>query len=186
VVRRNGAWRRTVRRSSNALRGRPDTRGPTMSTLEPSDPVSAGARAAGLLEEACRSTPEVAGSLQLTVVRDLALDIKRELDALARFAGEDATAPDVLTEAALRCADLANLAACNAPELPPDAAPRAATAARLAAGAVHDLRSLVEPNSRDLNEEHAENLSRDVRSAAWRAEFAVRLVDRFRDGESSS
>jgi hypothetical protein len=149
----------------------------------PSDPVSAGARAAGLLEEACR--PETAGSLRLAVVRDLALDIKWELDALARSAGEDA-APDLLTEAALRCADLANLAACNVPELPPDAAPRAATAARLAAGAVHDLRSLVETDSRDLNDEHAENLSRDVRSAAWRAEFAVRLVDGFLDGESSS
>jgi hypothetical protein len=151
---------------------------------ELSDPVSAGARAAGLLEEACRS--EAAGSLRLAVVRDLALDIKRELDALARSAGEDASAPDLLTEAALRCADLANLAACNVPELPPDAAPRAATAARLAAGAVRDLRSLMETDSRDLNEEHAENLSRDVRSAAWRAEFALRLVDGFLNEESSS
>jgi hypothetical protein len=155
-----------------------------MSAPEPSDPVSAGARAAGLLEEACR--PEAAGSLRLAVVRDLALDIKRELDALARSAGEDAAAPDLLTEAALRCADLANLAACNIPELPPDAAQRAVTAARLAAGAVHDLRSLVETNSRDLNEEHTENLLRDVRSAAWRAEFALRLVDGFLDAESSS
>jgi hypothetical protein len=160
---------------------------PAVSAPEPSDPVSAGAHAAGLLEEACRSTPGSAGSLRLAVVRDLALDIKRELDALARSAGEEvAAAPDLLTEAALRCADLANLAACNVPELPPDAAPRAATAARLAAGAVHDLRSLIETDSGDLDEEHAENLLRDVRSAAWRAEFAVRLVDGFLDGESSS
>ena len=151
---------------------------------EPSDPVSAGARAAGLLEEACRS--EAAGSLRLAVVRDLALDIKRELEALTGPAEEAAAAPDVLAEAALRCADLANLAACNVPGLPPDGAPRAATAARLAAGAVRDLRSLIKTDSRDLNEEHAENLSRDVRSAVWRAEFALRLVDGFLDEESSS
>jgi hypothetical protein len=139
----------------------------------PEDPVSAGARAAGLLEEACRS--ESADSLRFAVVRDLALDIERGLDALAR--SEDAAEPDLLAEAALRCADLANLAACNAPELPPDEAPRAIAAARLAAGAVRDLRPLVEAGSGDLEAEHAGNLIRDVRSAAWRAEFAARLVD---------
>jgi hypothetical protein len=181
-VGRNGAWRKTVRRSSNTARGQPDARSPTMSAPEPSDPVSAGAEAAGLLEEACRSTPEAAGSLQLAVVRGLALDIERELDALARSAGEDAAAPDLLTEAALLCADLANLAACNVPELPPDAAPRAAAAARLAAGAVRTLRPLIETGSGNLDREHAANLLRDVRGAAWRAEFAARLVD----GESSS
>lgn len=141
----------------------------------PADSVSAGARAAGLLEEACRSASESADSLRFAVVRDLALDIERGLEVLVRSG--DASAPDLLAEAALRCADLANLAACNAPELPPDQAPQAVAAARLAAGAVRDLRPLVEAGSGDLDAEHAGNLIRDVRSAAWRAEFAARLVD---------
>jgi hypothetical protein len=183
TVRRNGAWRTTFRRSSNALRGRPDPRGPTMSTLEPSDPVSAGVRAAGLLEEACRATPvSAAASLRLGVVRDLAQDTGRQLDVLAR---EDA-APDILTEAALHCADLANLSACNAPGLPPDAAPLAAAAARLAAGAVRALRPLIETSSGNLDEDHAGNLLKDVRAATWRAEFADRLVDESLGGGSLS
>jgi hypothetical protein len=154
-----------------------------MSTPEPSDPVSAGVRAAGLLEEACRATPESANSLRLGVVRDLAQDTGRQLDVLAR---EDA-APDDLTEAALRCADLANLSACNAPELPPDAAPLAAAAARLAAGAVRALRPLIETSSANLlDEEHAGNLLRDVRAAMWRAEFADRLIDESLGGGSLS
>jgi hypothetical protein len=140
------------------------------------DPVSAGARAAELLEEACWSALEPANSLQLEVVRDLAADIRRQLDALAGLAREDA-APDILAEAALRCADLANLAACNASKLPPERAPRALAAALLAAGAVRDLRSLVEASSGDPEAEHMENVLRDVRSAAWRAEFAGRLAD---------
>jgi hypothetical protein len=139
----------------------------------PADPVSAGVRAAGILEEACR--PQSADSLRFAVVRDLALDLERGLEALAR--SDDAAAPDLLAEATLRCADLANLAACSAPELPPDAAARAMAAARLAAGAVRDLRPMVEAGSEDLDAEHAGNLLRDVRSAAWRAEFAVRLLD---------
>jgi len=36
---------------------------------------------------------------------------------------------------------------------------------------------MVEAGSEDLDAEHAGNLLRDVRSAAWRAEFAVRLLD---------
>jgi hypothetical protein len=144
-----------------------------VSAPEPPDPISAGARAARLLEEACR--PAAANSLQLEIVRDLALDIGLELEALVGLAREN-DAPDVLTEAALQCADLANLAACNAPELPPAAASRAAAAARLAAGAVRDLRSLVEAG--DPDEEYPANLLRDLRSAAWRAEFAASLVER--------
>ena len=148
----------------------------------PPDPVSAGARAAELLEEACRSSEGFANSsLQLEVVRDLALDLRRQLGTLAGLAREDAP-PEILVEAALRCADLANLAACNASKLPPGRAPRALAAARLAAGAVRDLRSLVEANGGDPDEEHAGNLLRDVRSAAWRAEFAGRQADGFADG----
>jgi hypothetical protein len=139
----------------------------------PPDPVSAGIRAAKLLEEACRPTVGSANSLQLEVVRDLAQDIGQQLDVLA---GLD-NAPDVLAEAALRCADLANLAACNVSELPSQEAPRAIEAARLAAGAVRDLRSLAEAESGDPDEEHVGNLLRDVRGAAWRAEFAARQVE---------
>jgi hypothetical protein len=51
-------------------------------------------------------------------------------------------------------------------------------AARVAAGAVRDLRSLVETDSgAQRDEEHAANLLRDVRGAAWRAEFAARQVE---------
>jgi hypothetical protein len=140
--------------------------------------VSDGVRAAALLEEACRSSE----AARLEIVRDLAQDIGRQLDALADLEA----APDVLAEAAICCADLANLAACNAPDLPPDAARQAAAAARLAAGAVVDsLGPTVETASEDLDEEHAGNLLRDVRSAAWRARFAARLVEGFPEDRSA-
>jgi hypothetical protein len=143
-----------------------------MNAPDTSDPVSAGARAANLLEEACRSTD----APRFEVVRELALDIRRQLDALAGLAGKEVT-PDVLVEAALCCADLANLAACNAPDLPPDAAQRAVEAARLGAGAVETLVPKVEARSGDPGTAHAGNLLRDARSAAWRAGFAARLVE---------
>jgi len=147
-----------------------------MNAPEIPDPVSTGARAATLLEAACRLAPGSANARQLEVVRVLALDIGRQLDALADLTRKDVT-PDVLTEAALCCADLANLAACNAQDLPPDAAPHAAEAARLAAAAVGALGPMVEAVSGDPGTEHAGNLLRDMRSAAWRAGFAARLVE---------
>ena len=146
----------------------------------PPDPVFAGARAAELLEEACRPSEGAEKSLQLEVVRDLALDLRRQLGALTGLAREGA-APDVLAEAALRCADLANLAACNVSKLPPERAPRAFAAARLAAGAVRDLHSLVDSGEPDG--EHLENVLRDVRSAAWRAEVAARQGGGLADGD---
>ena len=138
-----------------------------MKAPEPSVPVSSGARAASLLAEACSSTE----APRFEVVRELALDIGRQLDALAGLAREE-DSPDVLAEAAICCADLANLAACNAPDLPICAAPRAVEAARLAAGAVDALSPMVEDGSGA-----SEHLLRDVRSAAWRAGFAARLVE---------
>ena len=147
---------------------------------ETSDPISDGVRAAALFKEACRSAQGSAqGSPEaprIEVVRELALDLGRQLDALSDLAREDAT-PDVLAEAAICCADLANLAACNAPDLPPDAAPRVTEAARLAAGAVGALAPIVESRSEDLDARHAENLLRDVRSAGWRATFAARIAE---------
>jgi hypothetical protein len=147
-----------------------------MKAPEIPDPVSAGARAANLLEEACRQATGSANAPQLEVVRELALDIQRQLGALAGLAREEVT-PDILAEAALCCADLANLAACNTPDLPPDRAPHAAEAARLAAGAVEALGPMIEAGSGDPGTEHAGNLLRDVRSAVWRAGFATRLVE---------
>ena len=135
--------------------------------------ISTGARAADLLRDACRTTPDQS-SLQLEVVRDLALDIRRQLDASAKFIGEDACAVDLLVEATLLCADLATLAACNARELRPGAGP---TVVHLASGTARALRLLVEAGSEDLREEHAENSLRDVRGAEWRVDLAVRQLD---------
>ena len=143
---------------------------------ETSDPISDGVLAAALFKEACRSAQGSPEAPRIEVVRELALDLGRQLDALSGLAREDAT-PDVLAEAAICCADLANLAACNAPDLPPDAAPRVTEAARLAAGAVGALAPIVESRSEDLDARHAENLLRDVRSAGWRATFAARIAE---------
>ena len=143
---------------------------------ETSGPISDGVRAAALLEEACRSAQGSLKAQRIEVVRELALDLGRQLDALSDLAREDAT-PDVLTEAAISCADLANLAACNAPDLPPDAALRVTEAARLAAYAAGALAPIVESGSRNLDVRHAENLLRDVRSAGWRATFAARITE---------
>jgi hypothetical protein len=138
---------------------------------ESSGPISDGLRAATLLEEACRTAPP--NLARIEVVRGLAADLRQQLAALSELGD---TAPDVLAEAAICCADLANLAACNAPDLPSGAAPRANEAALLAAGAVEALGSMVEAGSAGLEAEHAENLLRDARSARWRAEFAARLA----------
>jgi hypothetical protein len=116
-------------------------------------------------------------------VRELAIDLGRQLDALSALVRDDAT-PDALAEAATCCADLANLAACNAPDLPPGTAPQAASAARLAAGTVDTLGPMVEAGSETLIGDHAENLLRDARSAEWRAGFAVRLVEDFPENDS--
>jgi ABC-type hemin transport system ATPase subunit len=132
-------------------------------------PADAGALAAGLLVDACR--PHSEDSLRLEVVRDLALDLGHRLETLA---GEDFA--DSLIEAALACADLATLAACNLPALPDGEKPLAAAAVHLAAGATRALISLVESETGTLDEAHAENTLRDARSASWRADLAVRQL----------
>jgi hypothetical protein len=139
-----------------------------------SGPISDGTRAAALLEEACRPAPGPPNAPRIEVVRELARDLGRQLGTLSDLAGEDTT-PDVLAEAAICCADLANLAACNAPDLPPDAEPYEAT--RLAAGAVAALVPMIEAGNTELGAGHAENLLRDARSAGWRAKFAARLAE---------
>ena len=135
-------------------------------------PADAGALAAGLLVDACR--PHSEDSLRLEVVRDLALDLGHRLEILA---GE-ASSTDSLIEAALACADLATLAACNLPALPDGEQPLAAAATHLAAGATRALIPLVESEAGTLNEAHAENTLRDARSVGWRADLAVRQLVR--------
>ena len=134
-------------------------------------PADAGALAAGLLVDACG--PQAENSLRLEVVKDLALDLGRRLEVLA---GEDFAA-DSLVEAALACADLATLAACNVPTLPDSDRPLATEAAHLAVGATRALIPLIQSKAGTLDEVHAENMLRDARSAGWRADLAVRQVE---------
>jgi len=163
----------------------PERSSPTPGALdEHRSLLDAGARAAGLLLDACRAAPDQ-GSLRLEVVGDLALDIRRQLEVLAGSLGKDASSGDLsvdlLVEAALRCADLANLAACNAGELQPGAG---ATVVHLAAGVARALRVLVEAAGAGLREEHAENSLMDVWGAGWRVDLAVRQLDGLSGGET--
>jgi hypothetical protein len=133
-------------------------------------PADAGALAAGLLVDACQ--PHSEDSLRLEVVRDLAQDLGSRLEVLA---GEDFAA-DSLVEAALACADLATLAACNLPAIPDRERSIATAAVHLAAGAARALIPLVESEAETLKEPYAENTLRDARSAGWRADLAVRQI----------
>ena len=135
-------------------------------------PADAGALAAGLLAESCLTDSD--GSPNLDVVRDLALDLERKLDALSRPEDQQ---PDSLVEAALACADLATLASCNLSGLPEDGEPLAAAAVHLSAGAARALAVLVEAETGILDEAHAENTRRDARGALWRADLAVRQIE---------
>ncbi|HKH58000.1 MAG TPA: hypothetical protein VKA20_05650 [Rubrobacter sp.] len=134
-------------------------------------PAEAGALAAGLLADACR--PHAERSLRLEVVRDLALDLGRRLEALA---AEDGAA-DSLVEAALACADLATLAACNLTALPDGDRPIATAAVHLAAGTTLALIPLVEAEAVTLEEPRAKNLLRDARSARWRSDLARNQIE---------
>ena len=125
-----------------------------------------------MLEDAC-----AAGSgepLRLEVARTLARDLAEELEALAVLDHATAT-----VEGALRAADVANLAACIAPELLETAATRAAAAAYLAAGAARALGILADTAVGDAHGEYEQNLSKDARGAVWRAQLAARQVDEF-------
>jgi len=129
-------------------------------------PATAGALAADLLAEACRSHSET--SLRLEVVGDLARDLGRRLEVLAD--------EGPLVEAALACADLATLAACNIPIIPDGDRPRAVAALHLAAGATRALIPLVESEAAALDETSSGNTLRDAQSAGWRADLAVRQL----------
>ena len=132
-------------------------------------PAEAGTLAAGLLVDACRPYPD--NPLHLDVVREMALDLERRLELLA----DSAEDPDSLIEAALACADLATLAACNLPVVSDK--PLATASVHLAAGASRALISLAESKTLALEESHAENTLRDARSAGWRADLAIRQIE---------
>ena len=134
-------------------------------------PADAAVLAAGLLVDACQ--PHSENSLRLEVVGDLALDLGSRLEVLA---GEDFAA-DSLVEAALACADLATLAACNLPAIPDGERSIATAAIHLAAGATRAPIPLVEAQAGTLEEAYTENTLRDARSAGRRADLAVKQIE---------
>ena len=143
--------------------------------LENRTPAGFGALAAALLAESCHTTRGENPSLG--IVCDLALDLERRLAALSRSDSGAGEPPDSLIEAALACADLATLAACNRSALPKTGEPLAVAATHLAAGAARALVALAESRAGALDLTHAENVLRDARGARWRTDLAVRQVD---------
>ena len=132
--------------------------------------ASSGVLAADLLVEACRTGPEE--GLLLETVSGLASDLGRRLASLAD--APDTGSSDSMIEAALACADLATLAVCNVPGLPEENRALGAAATHLAAGSTHALLALVENGNPE--DAHAESISRDARSAGWKADLAVRQL----------
>ena len=136
--------------------------------------ASAAAEAARLLEEAWASASD---PLRAEVIRELARSLGDELGALAGHASR--TSPDARFEAALRAADVANLAASSLADLSDEDVSRAVAAACLAAGAARALVALAEAEASQLDGDHARYALKDAGSAAWRARFAVRQTDEF-------
>ena len=138
--------------------------------------IESGSLAAELLESVCESALEFGDSLQLEVVRDLAADLKSSLEAMSQPDYRDVPAPELLVEAALHCADLANLAVCNVSYLPKDYRLRAIAAVHLATGATRALGVLAaEASGSEIPD--ADNILRDIRSAEWRVDLAVRQAE---------
>ena len=131
------------------------------------DAASVGALAAGLLAEACGDGDD----LHASTVRGLAEDLGRALRPLS-----GAGTADALVGAALACADLATLAACNAAVLPVRTGPSALAAAHLAAGAARALAALGEAELGATDNAYAGNALRDLTSAGWKADLAVRQI----------
>lgn len=97
-------------------------------------------------------------------MRDLAHDLKQGLASLSGT-------PDSAVEAALLCADLATLAACNAATLPDRSGAVAAT--HLAAGTARALAALAQAGVDARGGAYAEHVLMDARSAGWKANLAV-------------
>lgn len=125
--------------------------------------TTAGVTAAALLTAACGT----GDSLQVRTVRGLAGDLGRTLSSLSET-------PDSVVEASLLCADLATLAACNVAALPDRGGAVAAT--HLAAGSARALAALAESGVETPGDAYAENVLRDIRSAGWKADLAVRQL----------
>jgi hypothetical protein len=136
-------------------------------------PTSAAAGAARLLEEAWANASD---PLRAEVVRELARSLGEEIEALADPANTISSA-DARFEAALRAADVANLAASSLADLSDEDVSGAVAAALLAAGAARALVALAEASH--LAGDHARYALKDARSATWRARFAVRQTDEF-------
>lgn len=135
--------------------------------------AKSGAAAADLLVEACKASLESGESPRLEIVRDLAGDLKSSLQETYQPGKQDVT-PDLLAEAALRCADLANLAACNVSHLNEEHKPKATAAVHLAAGTTKALGELAGATAAGLP--YSGNILKDARSAGWRVDLAVRQV----------
>ena len=129
--------------------------------------ASAGVVAADLVVEACGS----ADGLRAATVRDLARDL-----ALVLSPASGAETPDAAVEAAIACADLATLAACNVSAFGEGGRSAMVAATHLAAGTARALATLAESDAEALDGVHAENVSKDVRSAGWKADLAVRQL----------
>ena len=127
--------------------------------------ASVGAFAAELLVRACGSGDD----LHAGTVRGLAEDLGRGLSS------ETADSP---VEAALLCADLATLASCNVSQMPDDTRRFAVAAAHLAAGTARALVALAEAGLDAEDGAYAENARRDLRSAGWKADLAVRQLEK--------
>lgn len=162
-----------------------DVESPDMSEGEVSETVSPGIQtgvlAAAMLEEACRSHKAARDQrlrLYLESVGDLAQGIGRELKALdrdgSRVSDEALSPQSVLVSAALRTADLANLAVCALPELPRNGSSylRVAAAVRLAAAATRSI--TLERRSLAASGDYE---GRDLRGAEWRAGLASSQVE---------
>lgn len=126
--------------------------------------ASAGVLAAELLVAACGPGDD----LHAGTVRGLAEDLGRVLSSPSGTA-------DAPVEAALACADLATLAACNVSALPEAGGPAAVAATHLAAGATRALAALAEAGL-SSDGAHAAHAAKDVRSAGWKADLAVRQL----------
>jgi hypothetical protein len=142
----------------------------------------AAARAARLLEEVCRGAPGVCGpgSPRFAVTADLSGEVAGLLGALDEEGGVGSA--DRLAEAALLAADVASLAACVLPDVPEESVHRLSAAVHLAAGSARSLGALCEEEARSLEGEHAGNVLRDARGAAWKSAFAVRQAESFFEG----
>ena len=149
--------------------------------------LSGALEAARALERACRHSREAQDSerrLYLGTVADLARSLGDDLNSLAQPTNASSSAALVnstlvntaLVSAALRAADLATLAACALPELPPHSPEyhRVAASAHAASGAARSLalehRALGASNEEDY-------AAYDLRGAEWRASLAARQTD---------